>query len=98
VVYCSGFMASTSVYNVLLYMRKLCAYLYERGLLSNAYTALLKIKVSRESKMYPAAQQDEVAAVLAQIDRSAVKGKRDYAIILLGTVAGLRAVDVNIQH
>jgi len=94
VVYCSSFMASTSMYNVLLFMRKLCAYLYEQGLLTNAFTALLNMKVSRESKMYPAARQDEVAAVLTQIDRSTVMGRRDYAIVLLGAVTGLRAVDI----
>jgi hypothetical protein len=38
VVHCSSFMTSTSVYNVLLYMRKLCAYLHERGLTSNSFT------------------------------------------------------------
>ena len=94
VVHCSGYMASASIYNVLLYMRKLCEYLYGRGLLTNPYTALLKVKVCRESRMYPAASQDEVAATLAQVDRSTVMGKRDYAIILLGAVNGLRAVDI----
>jgi integrase len=44
--------------------------------------------------MYPAARQDEIAAVLAQIDRSTITGKRDYAVITLGVVTGLRAVDV----
>jgi len=94
VVHCAGIMTSASVYNVLLYMRRLCAFLFERGFLTNAYTALLKMSVSRESKMYPAANQDEVAAVLSHIDRSTVRGKRDYAIILLGAVMGLRAVDI----
>lgn len=28
------------------------------------------------------------------IDRQTIKGKRDYAIILLGVVAGLRAIDI----
>ena len=94
IVHCSDFMASTSVRNVLMYMKKLCAYLHERGLLANPFTALLSMHVSRESKMYPAARQDEIALVLEQIDRSTVRGKRDYAVILLGAVVGLRAVDV----
>jgi hypothetical protein len=34
-VYCSGFMTSISIYNVQLYLRKLCVYLAERGLLEN---------------------------------------------------------------
>jgi integrase len=94
IVYCSGLMTSASIYNVLLYMRKLCTYLYEQKLLSNQYTALLSMKVSRESKMYPAAKQSEIATVLEQIDRSTRTGKRDYAVILLGAVLGVRAVDI----
>jgi integrase len=87
-------MVSSGVYNVLLYMRKLCVYLAGRGLLANPYTELLSMRVSRESRLYPAAAQNEVAAVLAQIDRNTLMGKRDYAVVLLGTVLGLRAVDV----
>lgn len=94
IIHCSGFMTSVSVRNVLLYTKKLCAYLHGRGLLPTPFVALLTMKVQRESKMYPAARQDEVAAVLEQIDRSTVQGKRDYAVILLGAVTGLRAVDV----
>ena len=94
IVHCSSFMAGTSMYNVLLYMRKLCAYLYGCGLLPNPFSALLSMHVSRESKMYPAACQNEIAAVLAQIDRSTIMGKRDYAVIILGAVTGLRAVDI----
>jgi len=94
VVHCAGLMTSNSMRNVQLYMRKLCAYLHERGLLDNPYTALLSMKTSHDTKMYPAAPHGEIAAVLAQIDRSTTQGKRDFAIILLGAVTGLRAVDV----
>ena len=44
--------------------------------------------------MYPATPQDELAAVLAQVDCNTARGKRNYAMILLGVVTGLRAVDV----
>lgn len=37
---------------------------------------------------------EDVAKVLDAIDRLTLKGKRDYAIILLGVVTGLRAVDI----
>jgi integrase len=94
VIHCAGFMTTNSMRNVQLYMRKLCAYLHGRGLLSNSYTALLTMKTSHETKMYPAAQHGEIVTVLNQIDRSTTQGKRDYAIILLGAVTGLRAVDV----
>lgn len=94
VIHCAGYMQSSSVYNVLLYMRKLCTYLFECGFTDNAYTALLSMRVSRESKLYPATPQDELALILAQIDRSTPRGKRNYAIIMLGTITGLRAVDI----
>lgn len=77
-----------------LYLRKLCAYLYERGLLENPFTALLTMKTSHETKTHPAAPHGEIAAVLGQIGRSTIQGKRDYEIILLGAITGLRAVDV----
>jgi integrase len=52
------------------------------------------MKVSRESKMYPAASHEDIATVLGMIDRSTLMGKRDYAIVLLGVVTGMRAVDI----
>ncbi|MDR2043653.1 MAG: tyrosine-type recombinase/integrase [Clostridium sp.] len=91
---CSQSMTSSSIRNVQLYLRKLCAYLHERGLLGNPYASLLSVKSSHEAKLYPATPQEEIAAVLRQIDRSTVSGKRNYAMILLGAVTGLRAVDV----
>ena len=93
-VHCSGFMTSISIYNVQLYLRKLCAYLAERGLLENNYHALLSMRVARESKMYPAATHYDISTVLGTIDRSTLVGKRDYAIVLLGAVIGLRAIDI----
>ena len=93
-VHCSQSMTSNSIRNVQLYLRKLCAWLHERGLLENPYTSLLSMKSSHETKLYPATPQEEIAAILRQIDRSTIGGKRNYAIILLGAVTWLRAVDV----
>jgi integrase len=94
IIHCAGYMQGSSVHNVQLYMRKLCSYLFENGIITNAYTALLSMKISRESKLYPATSQEELSLILAQIDRSTPRGKRNYAIILLGAVTGLRAVDI----
>lgn len=94
VIHCSAHMASSSVHNVQLYLRKLCGYLHEREFLGDPYFALLSIKVSRESKLYPPTTHDELAAIMKQIDRSSKKGKRDYAIIMLGAILGLRACDI----
>ena len=93
-VFCSNHLRSTSMHNMKLYLKKLCHYLHERKYISNSFQELLSFKVSRESKMYPAALDADVAAVLNAIDRRTTKGKRDYAIILLATTTGLRAVDI----
>jgi integrase len=42
----------------------------------------------------PATPWPEIEAVLKIIDRTKAKGKRDYAMILLASVTGLRAIDI----
>ena len=93
-IYCSRYMKSSSVHNVKLYMKKLYRFLAESGYASDSYEGLFSFRVSRECRMFPAIPQDEIAAMLEMIDRLLTKGKRDYAIILLGIVTGLRAVDI----
>jgi len=75
-------------------MKKLCRYLYESGRIADSYEVLLSFRVSRESRLLPAVPDEEIAAVLNTIDRRMPKGKRDYAIIPLGAVIGLRAIDI----
>jgi site-specific recombinase XerD len=91
---CSNTMKSTSIHNVKLYLRKLCAYLYEHGLLPNSYEGLLGFRVSRTAKQFPTTSPEEIEAVLALIDRGTSKGKRDYAMFMLAIVTGLRAKDI----
>jgi integrase len=94
-IYCSNRMRGTSVHNVKLYMKKLYCFLAGRGYSAEAFEGLFAFKVSRESRLYPAATQEEVVAILNVIDRRIPHGKRDYAIILLGVVTGLRAGDIS---
>jgi len=93
-IYCSNHMKGTGVHNVKLYMKKLCHFLAGRGYSAGTFEGLLNFKVSRESKLYPATAPEEMAAILDVIDRRTPRGKRDYAIILLGIVTGLRAGDI----
>jgi len=92
--HCFSHMRSNGVHNVKLYMKKLYRYLKKSGDSENDYEALLSFRISRESKMFPAASHEEILSVLNVIDRRMPKGKRDYAIILLGAVTGLRAIDI----
>jgi integrase len=94
VIDCGNTMKVNSVHNVKLYLRKLCAFLYGRGLLLNSFENLLTFRVSREAKQLPTASPDEIEAVLNIIDRDTSKGKRDYAMFMLAIVTGLRGVDI----
>lgn len=93
-VYCSKHMKGSGFHNVKLYMKKLCSFLAERGLSAENYEGLFKFKVFRETKVFPATPPDDVDAILSVIDRRTETGKRNYAIILLGAVTGLRACDI----
>ena len=93
-IYCCKHMKSSSVYDVKLYMKKLYYFLKENAYSTDDYSGLLSFRVSRESKLYPPASPDEVSAILDVIDRRIPRGKRDYAIIMLGVTTGLRAVDI----
>lgn len=44
--------------------------------------------------MFPVLPKSDIAKLLDTIDRTKIKGKRDYAIMLMGTVLGLRACDI----
>jgi len=93
-IYCGNRMRGSSVHNAKLYMKKLYGFLAEHGYSKETYEGLLNFKVSRESRLYPAATAEDIATILNVIDRRIPGGKRDYAIVLLGAVTGLRAGDI----
>ena len=93
-IYCSHHMKSSGVHNIKLYMKKLYAYLAENGYVAENHSGLFSFPVSRESRLFPALPSSEIATILEQINRHTPKGKRDYAIVLLGVVTGLRAIDI----
>jgi integrase len=93
-VHCSKHLKLGSIHNTKVYLKKLYAYLAEIGLSQNNYEELLSFKVIRGTRVYPAASPGDLAQILEQVDRRIPIGKRDYAIILLGAVTGLRAIDI----
>ena len=93
-IYCSHHMRSSSMHNVKLYTKKLYAFLFKNSYATSDFKGLLDFRVSRESKLYPPALSEEVDTVLNIIDRHIPRGKRDYAIIMLEIVTGLRAIDI----
>lgn len=91
---CSEKYAPSTIHNVRLYLKKLYAFLYLTGKTEDDYSALFSFSVNREKKVFPVLPKSDIAKLLDTIDRSKVKGKRDYAIMMLGTVLGLRACDI----
>lgn len=82
------------MHNIKLYMKRLCDYLFRHGLLPSSFNGLLSFRVNRETRVLPATPWSEIEAVLKIIDRTKPKGLRDYAMILLASVTGLRAIDI----
>jgi Site-specific recombinase XerD len=91
---CSKKHPPTSVHNIMLYLKKLYAYLYMNKLAPSSYIELLSFRVNRESKIFPALPMSDVTKLINVIDRKTKSGKRSYAAMILGAELGLRACDV----
>lgn len=91
---CSETCSAGSVHNIRIYLKKLYTYLYNAGFADTDYKELFSFTVNREKRVHPALPKADIAKLLDAIDRSSVKGKRDYAVMMLGTVLGLRACDI----
>lgn len=89
----SGRMEPGSLDAIRRRLRKLHEHLANEGLarrLDDAFSFAVRVghRIGRP------ASHDELASTLAQVDRGDPKGKRDYAVILLGAVLGLRGIDI----
>ncbi len=83
-----------SMNNVVYVMRLLCAFLNESGF-RHVPTGLLSFSLpSSRKKVYPAFSTENIGKILSQPDRNTSSGKRDYAVLLLASVTGIRAVDI----
>ena len=91
---CSEHYPPSTIHNIRLYLKKLYAFLYATEQADDDYSALFSFSVNREKKVFPVLPNSDIAKLLDTIDRSKIKGKRDYAIMMLGTVLGLRACDI----
>ena len=75
-------------------LRRFHVWLYDHGQISNTYESLFDFRVAIENKIHPAVMPDDAASVLEAIDRSIAIGKRDYAMLLMGILLGLRGCDI----
>jgi integrase len=92
--FCATQLKPRSLRKAQLNMRKLCKHLTDSGQITSSFEELLSCPVAVERKLLPAVPPEELAAVLETIDRRNTQGKRDYAMILLGAVTGLRSIDI----
>lgn len=71
-------------------MRKL----FDEHLVLSDVSYLIKIKRVKNGKVRKAADINDITKILNIIDRNSSIGKRDYAIIVLACVTGIRAGDI----
>jgi site-specific recombinase XerD len=88
-------LAPKSVSRIVSNMRSFLRFLTMRGILQKDLSVELpKIRVPRDAAIPSVWDHELVIQLLAAVDRSSVKGKRDYAILLLACRLGLRTVDI----
>jgi integrase len=75
-------------------LRGFGAILLERESTSLDLTTILQLKVPARKKYYFGFTHDEADKLISAVDRNTAIGKRDYAILMLATHTGLRAIDV----
>ena len=76
-------------------LRCFLRFLTMRGILPrDLSTELPRIRVSRDATIPSVWDHELIVRLLAAVDRSSAKGKRDYAILLLACRLGLRAGDI----
>lgn len=91
---CAKEVSRGSLRNILSYTKKFHFFLRETGRLDIPFEGIFTVSIIRESKIQQPLTTAELNAVLAQIDLNSASGKRNYAIILLGSELGLRACDI----
>ena len=87
----------SSLYNILLYLKNFHIFLKEKGFPAPDCVELLSYKGYREMPIQSYVTDEELNAVLSQIDANNPMGKRDLAMIFLAATTGMRACDI-IRH
>ncbi|NSW92973.1 MAG: tyrosine-type recombinase/integrase [Firmicutes bacterium] len=86
---------ASTVRNTFTCLRGFLSFVHEKGYLDkNLSFVVPSIRHSRECTIPSAYSKDEVEKILNCIDRCNIKGKRDYAMLLLAARLGLRASDI----
>ena len=83
-----------SLHDLQLFLKKFHQFLNSEKGMDIPYEFVLSLPVIRKKRIFPPLTKDEIQRTVAQVDRSTVMGKRDYAIILLSVRNGLRGSDI----
>ena len=76
-------------------LRSFMGYLYQSGVLAtDVADGISGVRTWRLSSLPKGLEPDQVAAVLASCNRGTVTGRRDYGVLLLLSILGLRACEV----
>lgn len=93
--YVSSNYSLNSVGTITYYIKSFIKYLYNNKYINiHPDKAIPKIKNYKNSSELNYLSKEELKELLKSIDRSNLKGKRDYAIIILAATYGLRSVDI----
>lgn len=92
--YASEKYTEGSLHDLQLYLKKFHHFLNTEKGIDVPYEFVLSLPVIRKKRVFSPLTKDEIQRTVAQIDRSTVTGKRDYAIILLSARNGLRGSDI----
>lgn len=79
-----------------LIFREFYRFLFENEILREDYSSLIlkDPKVPQKIKLPTTYTEEEIKKMIAAIDRSSAKGKRDYLVLLLAAEYGMRASDI----
>lgn len=76
------------------YIRSFLRFIEEHNISSMGLVKAIPKSVSPKRAVYSGFSVEEIEKLLAAVDRTTTKGKRNYSILLLGIRTGMRAVDV----
>lgn len=75
-------------------LKALNSYMITKGLMDHDFSNYLSLPVAIDKKILPAMPTEDIYQLLLSIDQKTAQGKKDYAIVLLAVVTGLRAIDI----
>lgn len=99
--HCNEYIKTLAGYSFKTIEQKICGirhflrFEYEKGALTEDYASKIHMPhISKNAKIPSSWSIDELKSMISVIDRNSPIGKRDYAMILLACVLGIRAFDI----